>query len=85
MPAQIGLVVLAVLIATVSAVSGVDKGIKRLSQLNVLLAIGLAVRILVTGKTTFLLNAFVLNIGDYVSSSPGSPTRPSPTTSRSSG
>ena len=70
-PAQIGLVVLAVLIATISAVSGVDKGIKRLSQLNVLLAIGLAVWILVTGKTTFLLNAFVLNIGDYVSSFAG--------------
>ncbi|HET7532369.1 MAG TPA: choline BCCT transporter BetT [Nocardioidaceae bacterium] len=70
-PAQIGLVVLAVLMATVSAVTGVDKGIKRLSQLNVLLAIGLALWILVTGKTTFLLNAFVLNVGDYVSSFAG--------------
>ena len=66
-PAQLGLVVLAVVMATVSAVTGVDKGIKRLSQLNVLLAIGLALWILVTGKTTFLLNAFVLNVGDYVS------------------
>jgi choline/glycine/proline betaine transport protein len=70
-PAQLGLVVLAVFMATVSAVTGVDKGIKRLSQLNVLLAIGLAVWILVTGKTTFLLNAFVLNVGDYVSSFAG--------------
>ena len=70
-PAQVGLVVLAVFIATVSAVTGVDKGIKRLSQLNVLLAIGLAVWILVTGKTTFLLNAFVLNVGDYVSNFAG--------------
>ena len=66
--AQIGLVAVAVVIATLSAVSGVDKGIKRLSQLNVLLAIGLAAFVLVTGKTAFLLNAFVLNIGDYVSS-----------------
>ncbi len=70
-PAQVGLVVLAVVMATVSAVTGVDKGIKRLSQLNVLLAIGLALWILVTGKTTFLLNAFVLNVGDYVSSFAG--------------
>src|SRR5512139_3921332 len=70
-PAQIGLVVLAVVMATVSAVTGVDKGIKRLSQLNVLLAIGLALWILVTGKTTFLLNSFVLNVGDYVSSFAG--------------
>ncbi|MGE5719321.1 MAG: BCCT family transporter, partial [Nocardioidaceae bacterium] len=70
-PAQIGLVVLAVVMATVSAATGVDKGIKRLSQLNVLLAIGLALWILVTGKTTFLLNAFVLNVGDYVSNFAG--------------
>jgi choline/glycine/proline betaine transport protein len=65
--AQIGLVAIAVVIATISAVSGVDKGIKRLSQLNVLLAIGLAAFILVTGKTSFLLNAAVLNVGDFVS------------------
>jgi choline/glycine/proline betaine transport protein len=65
--AQIALVVIAVLIATLSAISGVDKGIKRLSQLNVLLAVGLAGWILVTGKTAFLLNAAVMNVGDYVS------------------
>ncbi|MDQ3716177.1 MAG: choline BCCT transporter BetT [Actinomycetota bacterium] len=65
--AQIGLVVVAVLMATVSAVTGLDKGIKRLSQLNVLLAIGLAAWILVTGKTVFLLNGLVLNTGDYIS------------------
>ncbi|MBA2690991.1 MAG: choline BCCT transporter BetT [Rubrobacter sp.] len=65
--AQIGLVVLAVAIATVSAVSGVNKGIRRLSELNVWLTLGLAAFILITGQTVFLLNAFVLNIGDYVS------------------
>ncbi|MGA8209649.1 MAG: choline BCCT transporter BetT [Nocardioidaceae bacterium] len=66
-PAQIGLVVVAVVIATLSAISGVDKGIKRLSELNVLLAIALAAWILVTGRTAFLLNAFVMNVGDFVS------------------
>jgi choline/glycine/proline betaine transport protein len=65
--AQLGLVVVAVGIATVSAVTGIDRGIKLLSQLNVLLAIGLAAFILFTGRTAFLLNAFVLNIGDYAS------------------
>ena len=69
--AQIGLVVIAVLVATVSAVSGVDRGIRRLSELNVLLAIGLAGFILVTGQTIFLLNAFVLNIGDFVTNFAG--------------
>jgi choline/glycine/proline betaine transport protein len=68
--AQIGLIVLAVTAATVSAVSGVDRGIKRLSQLNVLLAIGLAAFVLFAGKTTFLLNGLVLNVGDFVSSFP---------------
>lgn len=63
---QIGIVVVGVGAATLSAVSGVDKGIKRLSQLNVILAIGLAAFILVTGKTAFLLNALVLNVGDFV-------------------
>ncbi len=63
--AQGGLLVLAVGMATVSAVSGVDKGIKRLSQLNVLLAIFLALWILVTGRTAFLLNAMVMNVGDF--------------------
>jgi choline/glycine/proline betaine transport protein len=69
--AQIGLICLAVGVATVSAVSGVDRGIKRLSQLNVLLAIGLVLFVLVAGRTTFLLNGLVLNIGDFVSSFPG--------------
>jgi choline/glycine/proline betaine transport protein len=69
--AQIGLVVLAVLIATISAVSGVDRGIRRLSELNVWLTVGLAAFILVTGQTIFLLNAFVLNIGDYLSNFAG--------------
>ena len=36
--AQVGLVVLAALMATASAMSGVDKGIRRLSQLNIILA-----------------------------------------------
>ena len=66
--AQVGLIVLAVVVAAISAVTGVEKGIRRLSELNVWLTIGLAGFVLVTGPTVFLLNAFVLNIGDYVSS-----------------
>ena len=69
--AQIGLVAIAVVIATVSAVSGVDRGIKLLSQLNVLLAIALALYILIAGDTVFLLNGLVQNVGDFVSSFPG--------------
>lgn len=68
--AQIALVAVAVAVATISAVSGVDKGIKRLSEFNVLLAIGLMVYILITGRTSFLFDALIMNIGEYVSSFP---------------
>ncbi len=63
--AQIALVVLAVAMAAVSATTGVDKGIRLLSQLNVILALGLAGYVLVTGRTSFILNAVVMNVGDY--------------------
>ena len=66
--AQIGLIVLSVVMATISAVAGVDKGIRRLSELNVYLALFLLVFVLVTGKTGFLLNGLVQNVGDYAQS-----------------
>jgi choline/glycine/proline betaine transport protein len=68
--AQIGLIVVAVAMAAVSATTGVDKGIRFLSQLNVILALGLAAFILVTGRTSFILNAVVMNVGDYVQTFP---------------
>ena len=51
--------------------SGVDKGIKRLSEINVVLAIALAIYVVVTGRTGFLLDALVQNVGDYISGLPG--------------
>ncbi|MDO3650902.1 choline BCCT transporter BetT [Nocardia mangyaensis] len=68
--AQIGLIVLSVIIATISATTGVDRGIRRLSELNVILAIALLVYILVAGKADFLLNALTQNVGDYLSTFP---------------
>ncbi|MEU4969276.1 choline BCCT transporter BetT [Streptomyces smyrnaeus] len=70
LPAQIGLIIVAVAMATVSAAAGVDKGIRRLSQLNVLLAILLMLYILFVGSPIRLLNALILNVGDYVSRFP---------------
>ena len=63
---QIGIVVIGVAVATLSAVSGVDKGIKFLSILNVFLAVALSLWVLVAGNTKFLLDAFVLNVFDFV-------------------
>ena len=67
---QIGLIVLSVVMATVSVVSGVEKGIRRLSELNVILAVVLMLFILVTGKTNFLLDGIIQNIGDVMSRFP---------------
>ncbi|MBA5806743.1 choline transporter [Morganella morganii] len=64
---QSGLILLSVIMAVISATSGVNKGIRLLSELNVLLALGLIVFILFAGDTAFLLNALVLNVGDYIS------------------
>ncbi|MDN5803798.1 MAG: BCCT family transporter, partial [Microlunatus sp.] len=64
--AQSALAILAVAVAAISATTGVDKGIRFLSQLNVILALVLAGWVLVTGKTSFLLNAIVMNVGDFV-------------------
>jgi choline/glycine/proline betaine transport protein len=63
--AQIALIIVAVTMAAVSATTGVDRGIRFLSQLNVILALGLAAWVLLTGRTSFILNAVVMNVGDY--------------------
>ena len=68
--AQAGLIIVAVAIATLSAVSGVDKGVKRLSEINVIIALGLLLFVLIAGSTTYLMNALVQNIGDFASRFP---------------
>jgi len=67
---QISLAAVAVTMAAISATTGVDKGIRILSQLNVLLALALAGWVLLTGKTTFILNAIVMNVGDFARTFP---------------
>ena len=68
--AQIGLIVLSVAMATVSATTGVDKGVRVLSNINVLLAIGLAGWVLVTGNTAFLLDSLIGSVGDFITQFP---------------
>ncbi|PSS56752.1 BCCT family transporter [Pseudomonas sp. BBP2017] len=53
-------------VATVAAVSGVENGIRRLSNLNIVLFSGLLIFVLLAGDTLHLLNGFVQNIGDYL-------------------
>jgi len=63
---QSGLIVMIVVFATVSAVSGVEKGIRRLSEFNMGLAALLVLFVLFAGPTVFLLNALVMNVGNYL-------------------
>ena len=68
---QVALMALAVFITVMSTVSGVDKGIRRLSELNVLMALVLMLWVLFSGQTHHLLNALVQNVGDFFSRFPG--------------
>ena len=54
-------------IAVVSVVSGLDKGIRRLSEINMALAVALLLLILVLGPSIFLIQAYLQNTGAYLS------------------
>ena len=62
------------LIATLSLLSGLNKGIRRLSELNILVCVFLLLFVLFTGPTTFLLNSFVEYSGAYLQNLLGSMT-----------
>lgn len=54
-------------LATLSVVSGLDKGVKILSETNLFLAVCLLILVLVFGPTSLLLESFVENTGGYLS------------------
>ncbi|MEX2487651.1 MAG: BCCT family transporter [Nitriliruptoraceae bacterium] len=63
---QIILIALITVAATASVMSGLDKGIKRLSQTNMILAAILLGFVALAGPTLVLLTAYFENIGNYV-------------------
>ena len=64
---QVALIIGITLIATGSVFSGLDKGVKRLSELNLGLAFVLMMIVLLFGPTVALLQSFVQNTGSYLS------------------
>lgn len=54
-------------LATLSVVSGLDKGIRRLSELNLTLAVLLLIMVILLGPTVLLLQMYVQNTGGYLS------------------
>ena len=63
---QVGLIAVVMAAATASMMSGVGKGVRRLSELNLILAILLMLFVLAVGPTGFLLKALVQNFGTYL-------------------
>ena len=52
--------------ALISVLAGMDKGVKRLSVLNMVLATSLMAFVFIAGPTVFILNAFMENTGSYL-------------------
>jgi choline/glycine/proline betaine transport protein len=64
---QIALIAVITGFATISVVAGLDGGIKRLSNANMILAVALLLFVLLFGETVFLLKSFLQNTGSYLS------------------
>ncbi len=69
-PVSISVQIIAIAIITamalVSVLAGMDKGVKRLSILNMALATLLMLFVFIVGPTIFILNAFMENTGSYL-------------------
>jgi choline/glycine/proline betaine transport protein len=64
---QVLIIVVISIFATVSALTGLKKGIRILSELNMKLTMVILALFVVLGPTAYLLGAFFTNIGDYLS------------------
>jgi len=65
---QTVLITIITLMATVSVVLGLDKGIRRLSEANLTFALLLLIFVALAGPSIYLLNSFVSNLGGYAQS-----------------
>ncbi|MBB3472041.1 BCCT family transporter [Sphingomonas sp. BK345] len=63
---KLAVIVLVMGAATLSVLSGADRGIRRLSELNLTVAVLLMLFVLALGPTLFLLRALVQNFGLYL-------------------
>ena len=60
------IIIFITLLGLISVCLGLDNGIKRLSQINMVIAISLLASVLLIGPTVFILNAMVQNAGLYI-------------------
>lgn len=67
---QVLLITVIASIAATSVALGLDKGVRRLSQLNILLAIVLLLFVFAVGPTVFIAEGMVQSVGDYFDALP---------------
>ncbi|MBP9962118.1 MAG: choline transporter BetT, partial [Pseudomonas sp.] len=67
---QVALITLMMGAAVAVAVAGVDKGVRVMSDINMLLACGLLLFVLFAGPTQHLFNTLIQNLGDYLGALP---------------
>ena len=63
---QLILIAVISVVGTLSAVSGVGRGVRILSELNIWLSLVLLILFLIIGPTGYLLGLYVTSIGDYL-------------------
>jgi choline/glycine/proline betaine transport protein len=64
---QLVLMIAITAFAMISVLSGLDKGIRRLSEINMVLAVALLIFVIVIGSTTHIIEMIVQNTGNYLS------------------
>ena len=62
---QVGIIASITLVAVMSVLSGLDRGLKWLSQFNLGLALALMAFVLLAGPTLFIINFFLDSVGGY--------------------
>ena len=60
------IIIFITLLGLISVTLGLNNGIRRLSQINMVIAILLAFSVLIIGPTTFIINAMIQNAGMYI-------------------
>ncbi|GLB60365.1 glycine betaine uptake BCCT transporter [Cytobacillus sp. NCCP-133] len=75
---QLTVIAIVTILFMLSAQTGLNKGIKYLSNLNILLAIGLMLFLLFVGPTNFIMDLFTTTIGSYLQNLPSMSFRLSP-------
>ncbi|WP_404319587.1 BCCT family transporter [Malaciobacter canalis] len=63
---QSSIIIFAIIIYTLSALSGLTKGIQILSRYNVYLALFLVVFIIILGPTNFIINSYIQGVGNML-------------------